>query len=73
MEAARALVGEGWRKAELEARIYARSGNAARAVASLRQLEPDGKLDRAVLRAEPAYLPIATDPVWVAFLAEPQK
>ena len=31
----------------------------------------EGKLDRAVLRADPAYLPIATDPAWVGFLAEP--
>jgi tetratricopeptide (TPR) repeat protein len=67
---ARALVGEDWRKAELEARIQARAGNAAAAVAALRPLEAQGKLDRSVLRAEPAYLPIATDPAWVAFLNE---
>jgi hypothetical protein len=70
IRAARALVGEDWRKAELEARIYARAGNAAAAVAALRPLEGQGKLDRAALRAEPAYLPIATDPAWVSFLAE---
>ncbi len=67
---ARALVGEDWRKAELEARIQARAGNAPAAVAALRPLEAQGKLDRSVLRAEPAYLPIATDPAWVAFLNE---
>ena len=73
MQLARALVGESWKKAELEARIYARSGNAAAAVAALRPLESEGKLDRAVLRSEPAYLPIATDPAWVGFLAETPK
>ena len=70
--AARALLGEDWRKSELEAQIYARSGNAAAAVAALRPLQGQGKLDRSVLRAEPAYVPIATDPVWVAFLNEPR-
>ena len=68
--AARALIGEDWRKSELEAEIYARAGNAAAAVAALRPLEGQGKLDRSILRAEPAYLPIATDPVWVTFLDE---
>lgn len=67
---ARELVGEDWKKAELEARIYARANNAAAAVAALRPLEAEGKLDRMALRAEPAYLPIATDPAWVAFLNE---
>ena len=67
---ARSLVGEDWRKAELEARIQARAGNAAAAVAALRPLEAQGKLDRSALRAEPGYLPIATDPAWVAFLNE---
>jgi tetratricopeptide (TPR) repeat protein len=70
IRAARALLGESWQKADLEARIYARSGNAAAAVAALRPLEGEGKLDRAVLRAEPSYLPIATDPAWIGFLAE---
>jgi len=73
MQLARALVGENWKKAELEARIYARSGNAAATVAALRPLESEGKLDRAVLRGEPAYMPIATDPAWVGFLAEEPK
>ncbi|MGE5413806.1 MAG: hypothetical protein ACM3NW_06500 [Syntrophomonadaceae bacterium] len=68
--AAKDLVGEDWKKAELESRIYARAGNAAAAVAALRPLEAQGKLDRMSLRAEPAYLPIATDPAWVAFLDE---
>jgi tetratricopeptide (TPR) repeat protein len=73
MQTARALVGETWKKAELEARIYARSGNAAAAVAALRPLESEGKLDRAVLRADPSYLSIATDPAWVGFLAEQSR
>lgn len=70
IHSARALVGEEWRKSELEARIYARAGNAAAAVAALRPFETQARIDRAVLRADPAYLPIATDPVWVSFLAE---
>jgi tetratricopeptide (TPR) repeat protein len=73
IRAARALVGEDWRKTELEARIYARAGNAAAAVAALRPLEADGKLDRSALRSEPAYLPIATDSAWVSFLGETPK
>jgi len=68
--AARALVGEEWRKTELEARIYARAGNAAAAVTALRSIASEGVVERSVLRAEPAYLPIATDPAWVAFLNE---
>lgn len=67
---ARRLVGEGWRGAELEAEVRARSGDAAGAVAALRPLEAEGRLDRFALRASPAYLPIATDPAWVAFLNE---
>jgi hypothetical protein len=70
VEAARALVGESWRRAELEAQIYARAGNAAATVAALRPLEGQGRLDRYALRADPAYLRIATDPAWVAFLSE---
>ncbi|HEY1252502.1 MAG TPA: hypothetical protein VGH97_15075 [Thermoanaerobaculia bacterium] len=70
VESARALVGESWRRAELEAEIYARAGNAPAAVAALRPLEGLGRLDRYVLRADPAYLPIATDPAWIAFLSE---
>ena len=33
----------------------------------------EGQLDRAVLRADPAYLSIATDPAWVGFLAEASR
>ncbi len=67
---ARALLPEGWRRAELEAQIYARAGDAAATVAALRPLQAEGRLDRGALRADPAYVPIATDPAWVAFLAE---
>jgi hypothetical protein len=42
-------------------------------VAALRPLESEGKLDRAVLRADPSYLSIATDPAWVGFLAEQSR
>jgi hypothetical protein len=70
LEEARSLVGESWRGAELAAQVYARSGNAASAVAALRPLASEGKLDRSALRADPAYLPIAADPDWVRFLAE---
>lgn len=67
---ARAMVGEGWRAAELEARVRARAGDAAGAVAALRPLAAQGRLDRSALRADPDYLRIATNPVWVAFLDE---
>jgi len=67
---ARELVGGGARGAEIEARIRARAADAGGAVAALRQLEPSGGLDREALRADPAYLPIATDPAWIAFLNE---
>jgi uncharacterized protein HemY len=70
IQAARSLVPEGWKATELEAQVYARSGNAAAAIAALRTLEPEGRLDRLALRADPDYLPIATDPGWIAFLAE---
>jgi tetratricopeptide (TPR) repeat protein len=70
IERARSLVAEAWRGAELEAEIHARSGNATATVAALRPLESEGRLDRSALRADPAYLPIATDPKWVAFLSE---
>lgn len=70
VESARALVGETWRRAELEAQIYARAGNAAATVSALRPLEGQGRLNRYALRADPAYLRIATDPAWVAFLSE---
>ncbi len=67
---ARSLLPEGWKRAELEAQIYARAGNAAAAIAALRPLAADGHLDRRALRSDPAYLAIATDPGWVAFLGE---
>ena len=67
---ARAMLPESWRRSELEAQIYARAGDAASTVAALRALQAEGRLDRDALRADPAYVPIATDPVWVAFLAE---
>jgi tetratricopeptide (TPR) repeat protein len=70
IEEARSLLGEAWKGAELEAQVYARSGDAARAVAALRPLEAQGRLDRSTLRADPAYLKIATEPDWVRFLAE---
>jgi Flp pilus assembly protein TadD len=70
---ARVMVGEGWRAAELEARIRARAGDAAGAVAALRPLESEGQLDRDALRSNPDYLPIATEPAWVAFLNERGK
>ena len=67
---ARALLPEGWRRAELEAQIYARAGDASATVAALRPLQAEGRLDREALRADPAYVPIALDPVWVGFLGE---
>jgi len=70
IRAARQMVGEGTRGAELEAQVRARSGDAAGTVAALRPLEPQGLLDRWALRADPAYLPVAAEPAWVAFLAE---
>ncbi|MEX0879854.1 MAG: tetratricopeptide repeat protein [Thermoanaerobaculia bacterium] len=73
IEKARSMVPDVWRRAELEAQIHGRSGNASATVAALEPLESEGRLDRSALRADPAYLPIATDPVWVAFLAEPSS
>ncbi len=67
---ARALLPEGWRRAELEAQIFARAGDAPAAVAALRTLGAEGRIDRQALRADPAYVAIAADPVWVAFLGE---
>jgi tetratricopeptide (TPR) repeat protein len=68
---ARELVGEAWRSDEIEARVRARAGDGAGCVAALRAMEGQGtKVDRRALRADPAYLPIATDPAWVAFLNE---
>ena len=70
IQQARSMVPEAWRRAELEAQIHARSRDASAAVAALEPLEFEGRLDRSALRADPAYLPIATDPVWVSFLKE---
>lgn len=70
---ARRLVGTATRGAELEAQIRARAGDAAGAVAALRSLTREGRLDRSALRADPAYLSIATDPAWVSFLNEKLK
>jgi len=70
IQSARTLVGPDGQRAELEAQVYARTGNAGAAVEALRPLAAEGRVDRAALRADPAYLPIATDDAWVAFLAE---
>jgi tetratricopeptide (TPR) repeat protein len=67
---ARRLAGPGSRGAELEAHVRARAGDAGGAVAALRPLAREGRLDRSALRADPAYLPIATDPAWVGFINE---
>ena len=67
------LAGPGSRGAELEAQVRARAGDAGGAIAALRPLAQEGRLDRSVLRADPAYLPIATDPAWVIFLNERLK
>jgi tetratricopeptide (TPR) repeat protein len=70
VRSAQLLVGEQWKSTEVEARVRARAADAAGAVQSLRPLARRGLVDRAVLRADPAYLPIATDPAWIAFLNE---
>ena len=72
-EASALLGGEGWREGELEAQLLAHAGDAAGCVAALRRLEEKGGIDRSRLRADPAYLPIATDPLWVAYLNERPK
>jgi tetratricopeptide (TPR) repeat protein len=70
VEQARTLMADRWKGLRLQAQVYAGAGNAGKAVGTLRALDRDGLLDREALRSDPAYLPIATDPVWVAFLAE---
>jgi uncharacterized protein HemY len=70
VEQARMLVADRWKGARLQAQVYARAGDAEKAVETLRVLEPNGLLDRETLRADPTYLPIATDPAWVRFLSE---
>ena len=73
VDAARALMADRWRGVGLQARLYARAGDARRTVDALRALEADGKLDRESLRSDPAYVGIATDPIWVEFLNEKPK
>jgi tetratricopeptide (TPR) repeat protein len=73
IDSARQIVGGGLRGAELEARIRARAGDAAGTVAALQPLDAAGRLDRSLLRKDPAYVAIATDPVWERFLAEKPK
>ena len=70
VEQARVLMADRWRGVRLQSQVYARAGNAAKSVETLRILESEGGLDRESLRSDPAYLPIATDPAWVAFLSE---
>lgn len=70
LEGARALAADRWKALGLQAQLYARSGDATRTIATLRDLEREGPLDRESLRSDPVYLPIATDPAWIAFLAE---
>ena len=70
LQQARTLLGDAWRAAELEAQVRARAGDAAGAVAVLRTLDAQGLANRSDLRADPNYLPIATNPVWIAFINE---
>jgi len=70
VEQARVLMADRWRGVRLQSQVYARAGNAAKTVETLRILESEGGLDRESLRSDPAYVPIATDPAWVAFLSE---
>jgi tetratricopeptide (TPR) repeat protein len=70
MRAARAMLGDTPDGAELEARVRARAADARGTVEALRRVEPGRRLDRSALRADPTYLSIATDPAWIAFLAE---
>jgi hypothetical protein len=70
VEEARALTEDRWKGVGLQARLYAKSGDARRTVDALRSLDAEGRLDRESLRSDPAYMGIATDPIWVAFLNE---
>ncbi|HEV8611701.1 MAG TPA: hypothetical protein VGS98_16725 [Thermoanaerobaculia bacterium] len=70
VEHAQLLLADRWKGLRLQSEVYARAGDAKKTVATLRALESDGPVDREALRSDPAYLPIATDPAWVAFLAE---
>ncbi len=73
VEEARGLVSDRWGGVGLQARLYAKAGDARRTVEALRTLESEGPLDRESLRSDPAYLGIATDPIWIAFLNETPK
>lgn len=73
VDAARELGADRSGDVALQARLYAKAGDARRTVEALRSLEKEGKLDRESLRSDPAYLGIATDPVWIAFLGEKPK
>ena len=70
VEQARVLMADRWKGVRLQSQVYARAGNGAKTVETLRILESEGGLDRESLRSDPAYMPIATDPAWVAFLSE---
>lgn len=70
VEEAQTLMAERWKGLRLQSQIYARAGEARKAVEALRALESGGTVDRESLRSDPAYLPIATDPAWVSFLSE---
>jgi tetratricopeptide (TPR) repeat protein len=73
VDEARSLMPDRWKGVALQARLYAKAGDARRTVEALRSLEAEGKLDREILRSDPAYLGIATDPIWIAFLDEKPK
>ncbi len=70
VDQARVLMADRWKGVRLLSKVYARAGNTSKTVETLRVLESEGALDRENLRSDPAYLPIATDPAWVAFLSE---
>jgi hypothetical protein len=73
VDEARALMADRWRGVGLQARLYAKAGDARRTVEALRALEAEGKLDRESLRSDPAFVGIATDPIWIRFLNEQPK
>lgn len=73
VDAARELEADRWGGVALQARLYAKAGDARRTVEALHSLEVAGKLDRESLRSDPAYQGIATDPVWIVFLGEKPK
>jgi tetratricopeptide (TPR) repeat protein len=73
IDEARALTGDSWNGVALQARLYAKAGDARRTVEALRALDAGRKIDRESLRSDPAFLGIATDPIWIAFLNETPK